>query len=76
MMNCKKEYTGFDMPAITDLGTHGEMNYLLNFLEEAIDRIISNETSVAEVKLNIVLAQEQLAEQLPELLQEHFKGTF
>jgi len=68
--------TKFDLPAVTNVGDHGEMNYLLSFLEESIDKILSNETSVYEVKLDITLAKEQLSEQLPNLLNEHFKGTF
>lgn len=75
-MTNSNKYSGFDLPAITNIGDHGEINYLLNFLEQSIDLIIANETSVAEVKLNIVLAKEHLDEVLPELLQEHFKGTF
>ena len=66
----------FDLPEVTNIGDHGEINYLLSLLEEAIDRIIANETSVAEVKLNITLAKESLEEMLPELLNKHFKETF
>ena len=71
-----KPLTAFNLPAVTNVGDHGEISYLLNFLEESIDKIISNETSVAEVKLNIKLAQDQLEEILPDLLSDHFNGTF
>jgi hypothetical protein len=66
----------FNLPEVTNIGDHGEINYLLCFLEEAIDRIIANETSVAEMKLNITLAKDALQSILPDLLSAHFSKTF
>lgn len=66
----------FNLPSPKGVGDHGEIGYLLAFLEDHIDKIYSGKTSLDETKLNLRLANEYLLDCWPQIIKQHEENKF